>query len=140
METLINLLRRSHCSLVVRDTAGRITTYNKQGVRDLDDLLYRHPARLQDAEVADKVIGKAAAGMMVKGGVRKAYAEVMSRQALPLFDQARVDYSYGKLVDHIIIAAGDNRCPLEQIVAHCQTADEVVETLRQHFKEMKQKS
>ena len=65
METLVRLLRREHCSLVVRDAAGNVTLYHKQGVRDLEDLLDHAPATLRGAELADKVVGKAAAGMMV---------------------------------------------------------------------------
>lgn len=138
METLVRLLRREHCSLVVRDAAGNVTLYHKQGVRDLEDLLDHAPATLRGAELADKVVGKAAAGMMVIGGVRQIYAEVMSRLALPLLDGAGISYSFGQLVDHIVIAKGDDRCPLEKIVGPCQTAEEVVATLRAHFNKMKQ--
>ena len=139
METLVQILRREQCSLVVRDASGRVTLYNKKGVRDLENLLDHEPERLRGACLADKVIGKAAAGMVVVGGVRSVYAEVMSRKALPLLQKAKIDYSFGQLVDHIVIPAGDDRCPLEQMVASCQTAEDVVGTLRRHFQEMKQK-
>jgi hypothetical protein len=120
----------------VRDAQGNITLYYRKGVYDLEDLLEHAPARLRDAEIADKVIGKAAAAMAIVGGVKSIYAEVMSRKALPLLLEAGVEYSYGELVDKIIIPEGDNRCPLESIVDDCQTAEETVDTLRKHFVEM----
>lgn len=131
------ILKDTGCSLVV-EKDGETTTYNKKGVRDLVWLLDNEPERLCDAQIADKVVGKAAAGLMVQGRVREVYAEVMSQQALPLFDEAGIPYTYGILVEHIA-APEDGRCPLEKIVAHATTAKEVEVTLRQHFEEMKQK-
>ena len=83
MQHLIDLLHQQECSLVVKAKTGEVTTYNKKGVRDLVWLLDHDAERLRGAVIADKVIGKAAAGLIVQGGVVEAYAEVMSRLALP---------------------------------------------------------
>ena len=135
IKTLIDRLHQEQCSLVLLDTSGRIRTFGKPGVRDLEYLLDHEPQALRGARIADKVVGKAAAGMMVVGGVREVYADVMSRKALPLFDDAHIDYSFGVLTDQIVIPEGDTRCPLEQIVAPADTAEQVVEMLRAHFRE-----
>lgn len=135
MKKLAEILNSTGCSLVV-EKDGETTTYDKKGVRDLIWLLDNEPSRLQGARTADKVVGKAAAGLMVQGGVREVYAEVISQQALPLFDEAGIPYTYGTLVDHIA-APEDGRCPLERIVAHATTAQEVETALRQHFEEMR---
>ncbi len=133
MKELIKKLHDENCSLVVQAATGEVTTYNKKGVRDLVWLLDHEAWRMSGASIADKVIGKAAAGLVVRGGVKELYAEVMSRLALPLLDGAGIHYSYGELVDRIIIPAVDNRCPLEKIVASAQTAEEVEQMLREHF-------
>ena len=140
MQRLIDILHSTGCSLVVESRDGRITTHDQKGVRDLISLLDHEPERLRGARVADKVIGKAAAGLIVRGGVSLLYAEVLSRKALPLLDASSVGYTYGTLVDAIVIPEGDDRCPLEQIVGGATTADEVEVLLRQHFKEMKHKN
>ena len=137
MQQLIDILHRQECSLVVKSKTGEVTTYNKKGVRDLVWLLDHDAERLCGAMIADKVIGKAAAGVIVQGGVVEAYADVMSRLALPLLDDAGIAYSYGTLVDRIVIPEGDTRCPLERIVAPAQNAAEVETLLRDHFAEMK---
>ena len=139
MQQLIARLHHSGCVLVVRDSDGNVSTYNQRGVRDLVWLLDNEPERLHGAVIADKVIGKAAAGLLVRGGVSEAYADVMSRAALPLLDEAGVTYTYGELVEHIVIPEGDTRCPLELIVATARNAEEVETMLRQHFCEMKRK-
>lgn len=136
MNALKDILHSQNCSLVVRSQDGEVTAYNKKGVRDLVWLLDNEPERLRGAMVADKVVGKAAAGLMVQGGVGEVYAEVMSRLALPLFDQANIPYTFGELVDKIVIPKGDDRCPLEKIVSEATTAQEVETMLRQHFAEM----
>ncbi len=139
MEQLISILHREGCSLVVRSKTGEVTSYHKKGVRDLIWLLDNEPERLYKARIADKVIGKAAAGLLIQGGVAEVYADVMSRLALPLLDASGINYSYGELVDRIVIPDGDDRCPLERIVAEVQTAGEVETMLRRHFKEVQTK-
>jgi len=139
MEQLISILHREGCSLVVRSKTCEVTSYHKKGVRDLIWLLDNEPERLYKARIADKVIGKAAAGLLIQGGVAEVYADVMSRLALPLLDASGINYSYGELVDRIVIPDGDDRCPLERIVAEAQTAGEVETMLRRHFKEVQTK-
>ena len=139
MKTLIDILHKTDCVLVVRNAQGEVTTYNQKGVRDLVWLLDCEPERLHGAAVADKVIGKAAAGLVVNGAVRSLYADVMSRAALPLLDEAGIEYTYGQLVERIVIPEGDQRCPLEQIVAPAHTAAQVETLLRQHFAEMQKR-
>lgn len=139
MKKLIEILHKTECSLVLKDRQGNIRTFNKKGVRDLEDLLDHEPESLRGAYIADKVVGKAAAGMMAFGGVEEVYAEVLSRKAVPILEDNSIKYSYGKIVDQIIIPNGDNRCPLEKIVAPAATATEVVTLLRQHFTEMQRK-
>lgn len=134
MQQLIEILRREKCSLVVKNH-GIITTYSKPGVRDLEHLLDHEPKVLHGAVIADKVIGKAAAAMVVVGGVKALYAEVMSKKAIPFLDEAGIAYSYGTLVD-TIKEEGD-RCQLEKITAPATTPEETVALLRAHFKEKK---
>ncbi|MBQ9218361.1 MAG: DUF1893 domain-containing protein [Muribaculaceae bacterium] len=136
LEQLIEILREQNCSLVV-ECRGEVRTYHKKGVRDLVWLLDHEPWRLKGALVADKVVGKASAGLLAQGGVSAVYAQVLSRLATPLLDHAGIAYRYGELVDRIVIPDGDTRCPLEQIVAPAHDAPEVERCLRQHFEAMR---
>lgn len=134
MQQLIEILRREKCSLVVKNH-GIVTTYSKPGVRDLEHLLDHDPEMLQGATIADKVIGKAAAAMVVVGGVKELYAEVISKKAIPFLEEAGIAYTYGTLVD-TIKEEGD-RCQLEKITAPATTPKETVALLRTHFEEKK---
>lgn len=134
MQQLIEILRREKCSLVVKNHSI-ITTYSKPGVRDLEHLLDHDPEVLHGAVIADKVIGKAAAAMVVVGEVKELYAEVMSTKAIPFLEEADIAYTYGTLVDTIKEEGG--RCQLEKITAPATTPEETVALLRTHFEEKK---
>ncbi len=136
MNDLTSTLHESGASLVV-SSRGELRTFFKKGVRDLEDLLDHDPDFLKGAVVADKVVGKASAGMMAFGGVVKVYAETLSRLAIPMLETGGIEYSYGTLVDQIIIPEGDDRCPLEKIVFSAKTPGEVVSSLREHFAQMR---
>lgn len=131
----IDTLHREHCSLVV-ETANGLHLFYKKGVRDLENLLDHNPTLLSGSSVADKVVGKAAASIMAVGKVHELYADVLSRKALPILNQAGISYTCGTLVDRIVIPEGDTRCPLEEIASDATTAEEVVARLRQHFEKM----
>lgn len=134
MQQLIEILRREKCSLVVKNH-DIVTTYSKPGVRDLEYLLDHDPEVLHGAVIADKVIGKAAAAMVVVGGVKELYAEVMSKRAIPFLEEAGIAYTYGTLVDTIKEEGG--RCQLEKITAPASTPEETVALLRAHFEKKK---
>lgn len=135
LSSLIELLHAEACSLVVLKN-GHVSTYFKKGVRDLIWLIDNQPDNLHGAMVADKVVGKAAAGLMIVAQVAEVYADVMSKPAILLFEEQAIPYSYQQIVDAIEIPEGDTRCPLEQIVSKAHTAEEIEKLLRTHFIEM----
>ena len=140
MERLVEILRRERCSLVVESASGEVTTYGKPGVRDLIWLLDNEPERLRGARAADKVIGRAAAALLVNGGVIAVHGEVVSRLALPLLEDAGVKVSWNTPVDSIMVPEGDTRCRLEEIVATSTTSVEAEALLRRHFAEKAHRS
>ena len=73
--------------------------------------------------------------MVVVGGVKELYAEVLSKKAIPFLEEAGIVYTYGTLVD-TIKEEGD-RCQLEKITAPATTPEETVALLRTHFEEKK---
>ena len=75
MDELIRLLHEGGYSCVIRKE--EIRTFTQRGVADLYDLLNQHPVFLHGAQVADKVVGKAAAALMVLGGVREVYPDII---------------------------------------------------------------
>lgn len=113
-------------SCVIVSPDGSVTDCVGRGVSDLYRILTEEPSILRGAFVADKVIGKGAAALMIAGGVRWVHAGVISSPALSLFRSADVLVSYDDEVPNIINRAGTGICPVESLCADCQTAAECV--------------
>lgn len=128
MKDLIRLLHDQDCSCVLRN--GNIHTYGQHGVADLYDLLLRHPHLLRGAEIADKVVGKGAAALMVLGQVKEVYADVISEPACELFRNAGIPVTYALRVPAIRNRAGDGWCPVETLCRDKATAEECLPMIR----------
>lgn len=76
------------------------------------------------ASVADKVIGSAAAFLMIKGNATAAYGEIISSKAKKLFERYSIDYNYGKQVDFIKNKNNDGLCPLEKLCLNIENPEE----------------
>lgn len=120
---LIDILHSDKCSCVISNGV-RTERFYKRGILDLLALVQTNDDILTNAMVADKVVGKGAAALMILGGVRRVYADVISESALSLFRQSGVELSYGKLVNSIINRSGTDICPVEKLCAHCNTPRE----------------
>ncbi len=140
IDKIITILSEENCSLVVRNTSGEISTYNKRGVRDLIWLLDNEPEQLIGADIADKIVGKAAAGLIVNANVNSLYAVVISKPAIDVLNKANITYRFNTLVDKIVVPEGDSRCRLEDIVKDATSPIEIELMLRQHFNEMQTKT
>ena len=80
MDKLIKLLHEGNYSCVIKNK--EISTFTQRGITDLYDLLNTDPAFLRGAQIADKVIGKAAAVLMVLGRVQEVYTDIISEPAI----------------------------------------------------------
>lgn len=120
-EELIATLHRSGCSCAIcRD--GQLTLCRQRGVADLLRLLNDGNDLLRGAEIADKIIGKGAAALMILGGASRVWGDVISRPALALLEDAGVRVSYDRLVDNIINRSKTGICPVESLCLDATTA------------------
>lgn len=124
MEDLIDILHNGNHSLVVAN--GDVATFDGRGVSDLYRILNEDTGFLEGAAIADKVVGKAAAALMILGGVKELYADVISQPALDLFADSGIHASYGTVVSHIINRTRTGWCPLEE---RCKTVKKAEDCL-----------
>lgn len=129
---LMQLLKEGNHSLVVAN--GYIRTFNKRGILDLYNILKEEPEFLQDAEIADKIVGKGAAAIMIVGGVKSLSTYVISTPALELLRKSSVKTEYIMEVDNIINRDGDGICPVEQLCMDCVTAKECLPLIENFLK------
>ena len=92
---------------------GVLLASEERGIRPLLGWMQREE-RLRGFCVADKVVGKAAALLMVCLGVREVYAKTVSEPAVSVFEKHAIPHWYGEKVSRIANRAGDGLCPMEE--------------------------
>jgi len=118
-----------HTCIVMQD--GEITHKTSGiGVKPIKELYENQPEVLKNAQVADKVIGKAAAMLLHLAGVTFIYGNIMSARAVDYLEKHNIAYQHGTLVDAIINRAGDDTCPLEKAVLNIEDKDEAYEAIK----------
>ena len=136
-EQAVELLFTEKCSCVIRN-GDTVRIFRQRGVADLYRLLHEEPHLLQGAFIADKVVGKGAAALMVLGGVAGLFADVVSRPALELLAGAGIAVEYTVAVPNIVNRAGTGICPVEQLCERAETAAECLPLIDGFMRKIKQ--
>lgn len=138
MEELIKSLHEGNYSCVIENVDG-VHFFSGKGVSDLYALVKEQNSFLNGASVADKVVGKAAAALMILGGVKNVYTDLISAPALEMFEKGGINVSYSGIVPNIRNRDNTDLCPLEKkIGANDQPeiilslVDEFIETMKRN--------
>lgn len=119
MEGIIKQLHEGNYSCVITNK-NEVRTFTRRGVADLFELQKQDATFLEGAFIADKVVGKAAAVLMILGGVSVLYTDVISVSALTLLHNAGLEVEFIQVVPFIKNRDGSEWCPLEKA---CSTID-----------------
>ena len=92
---------------------------------------------LSGYSVADKIVGKAAAMLFVKAGIKEVYAEILSVSGKKFLEEHSINVGYKTLAEKIINRTGDDICPMEKTVADIIDPEEGYEAIRNKLKEMR---
>lgn len=117
------LLKENHTLVIYKNNASVITS-NDRGVNSLIKLIKEDKSQLSGSLIADKVIGKAAALLMIYAGVKEIYAPIISKPALQTLLKHNVKIYYDKEVERIINRKGDGLCPMETLCLDIEKPDE----------------
>ena len=134
---LIDRLVKENSSCVV-DNGVEVRSFYGRGVSDLYRLLTEEPEFLTGAFIADKVVGRGAATLMILGGVNAVFARVISTPALEFFRTYGIEVEYTVEVPHIINRQGSDWCPLEKRCIHAATVEECRVIIDQFMQELSQ--
>ena len=112
LEKVKKVLINKNASLVILKNEI-IKEYYQDRVKDLVDILKKDENGLKDAIVADKIIGKLAASIMAKAGVKEIYTIKLSKIALPVLEENNIKYKYEELIDYVKNKDKTGMCPME---------------------------
>lgn len=128
------VLRNTDASFVYV-TEEAVLTSEYKGIRRLLTLVNEQTV-LADGFVADRIVGKAAALLMVLQGAKNVYAETIDQPALAVFRTHGVNVMFRKAIPIIINRAGDGICPMENAVLAVDDPREAFTVLSETVKKL----
>lgn len=120
------MIREEYTLVIVKN---EVRTFRERGVKPLLSLL-DSSIDLSLASASDKVVGKAAAMLYVKLGIKELYASVLSKPALEVLTKNGVSAEYGELVGAIRNRSDDGFCPMESAVINITDIDDAILAVR----------
>lgn len=139
MESIIDILHKGGYSCVMKNRE-EVRTFTQRGVADLYDLYQADSAFMKGVAIADKVIGKGAAALMVLGGFKTVYADIISTPALALLCEAGIETTFAQEVPHIINRDKTGWCPLETACMELNTVEEMYPVIQNFISRIRAKS
>ncbi len=86
--------------------------------------------------VADIVVGKAAALLFAKSGIKSVYAKTLSRSGKKILELYGIKYEYETLTERIINRSGTDICPMEKAVSATNDPLEAYDLLKKAIKSL----
>lgn len=136
MEELISMLHTGGYSCVIAN-GEEIRTFTQRGVADLYDLLTTEPEFLKGAIIADKVVGKGAAALMILGEIKELYTDVISTKALDLFQKSEIKVDFTQEVPFIWNRNHTGWCPVETMCSEENSAENILPLIRDFLERMR---
>ena len=91
---------------------------------------------LSGYSVADVVVGKAAALLFVKCGIKSVFAKTLSQPGKRILDLYGINYEYATLTERIINREGTDTCPMEKAVTCTDDPEEAYVILKNKLTEL----
>ena len=131
-----NLINNGKASCVVIKDNAIANMEQASGIAPILSLYEK--GELRDAVVVDKIIGKAAAHLLVLGGVRACYGMTVSSSAVKLLRSRGISVEYDNCAEHIINRRGDGLCPMEDAVKDITNDTEAYDAIKKRLSELRQ--
>ena len=133
-EEAVKLISNEGTSCVVLQNGVIVHTADGRGVSPLLRLYENNPALFKGAVVVDRIIGKAAAMILVLGGVSGVYGDTMSRSAENYLKARGIETGFNRCVDVISNREKNGICPIERSVLDTDDPQKGLEQIKETVK------
>lgn len=116
---------------------GELRTSTLHGIAPMMQMLQEDPEFLEGAFVADKMIGKAAAFLLIKGKVAYLYTDMISSYGAEVLEENKIDFEYKEMVEYILNRTGDGMCLMESVVLEAPSAEDAYLKLQNKLAELR---
>lgn len=127
-------LRATGNSLMVENGDRLIFASAEKGLRPLVECIVRHKTEMAGARVIDKIVGAAAAKLLVYAEVAEVYAAIASRKAKEILEANKITFSAESIVPYIMGRDKRGPCPMETLSTQFADGEELFLELRKRFK------
>lgn len=136
MEELINLLHSGGYSCVIAN-GDNIRTFTQRGVADLYDLLTQEPDFLKGASIADKVVGKGAAALMILGRYPGTSYRHHQFESVGLLRSSDIKVHFVQEVPFIWNRDHTGWCPVETMCSEEESAEAILPLIRDFLEKIR---
>ncbi len=136
-EEILSLLESGTATLALCKDQKLILSRFGRGIAPALELLDKHADLLQNADVYDLIIGKAAASVFILGGAKSVFGMTMSDSAIELLSRYGIPCSWHTRTEQIINRRGTGLCPFEQAVLNVETPAECLPVIRQTLQKLR---
>ena len=112
---LFNDFLASNDALRVYSGEELLFASDKDGLLPLLDYIVEFAPCRASITVFDRVVGNAAALLLIKAGCKKVYSPLASEPATKVLDSYAVEYHFTELVPYIRTLSGEGMCPMEKL-------------------------
>lgn len=113
---------------------GHIETYNGRGLGPL--ITHLQKGDLKQAQMYDKVTGRASALLLAYGGAKSLHTGMLSQEAIPILEKYHIAYTYDKQVPYILNRSKTGSCPMETLARTLDNAQAAYPILKAGFEEL----
>ena len=132
----LKLINQGKSSCVIIRGCSIIHTADGRGVSPLLKAYANEPEILLNAFVVDKIIGKAAAMILVLGRVSRVYGLIMSAAGREYLERHGITAEFGRCVDVIKNRELNGTCPIEKSVIDIDDPREGLTAMNAAIKEL----
>lgn len=118
-------------TLVIRKTNGRLFKSKENGIKDL--ILAYKKGFLKKATVYDKIVGLAAAKILVFSKVKEIYALLCSQLAFKFCQKEKIPLNSQKIVKKIYDFKNKNGCRLEKMAQKVDNLPDLIKKFEKFY-------
>lgn len=123
-------LKEKNLSLVIVKEGKIIFESRSSGISGLLQAVEKSKESLFGSSVADRIVGRAAALLLVYSHVKEVYASIISKEGMKVLRENGVPVEYDGLVSKIMDRKGKDICPFERFSLAIRTPEESYEKLK----------
>jgi hypothetical protein len=140
MNQYLDTLEKTGNSLMVYKNGKLIFESSLKGIRPHLQAIKELGIKLEDSLMVDKILGRAAAFLVIYSKASEVIAAVVSTPGLKVIEKYGVKYSYQEEVPHIKMKNGVIYCPFERMVQGIDDPNEAYRTINDKMNSFKSSS